>query len=202
MAGWRETGARHRYSRRLAVAAGAGLLHRHPGQETGRSGAVLPRRPGGRSGRRSGRITPCNRYRRVICRVCHFRGPSHPVHGPESAIMAMPRNERLTCNVPEPPIGIEPMTYALRETRSLAMDALAAPIAQEIAPTALAALGLSRDPVHEPVHARALGPRHPSTVSAFSVGDRGRPSLVFAQEASESGNPGPREERTAFLTAL
>jgi hypothetical protein len=42
---------------------------------------------------------------------------------------------------------------ALREAPSLAVDALAAPIARENALVALAALGLSRDPVHEPVHA-------------------------------------------------
>jgi hypothetical protein len=46
------------------------------------------------------------------------------------------------------------MTYALRETRSLALHALAAPIARTIARLALAALGLSGDPVHEPVHGR------------------------------------------------
>jgi hypothetical protein len=45
------------------------------------------------------------------------------------------------------------MTYALRETRSLAVDALAAPIAREMALAALAALGLSGDPFHEPFHA-------------------------------------------------
>ena len=44
--------------------------------------------------------------------------------------------------------------HALRETRSLAMDALAAPIAREIALTALAALGLSTDPFHDLFHAR------------------------------------------------
>jgi hypothetical protein len=54
----------------------------------------------------------------------------------------------------EPPIGIEPMTYALRGARDLAAHALAAPIAPIIALTALAALGLSGYPVHEPVHAR------------------------------------------------
>jgi hypothetical protein len=48
------------------------------------------------------------------------------------------------------------MTYALRETRSLALHALAAPIAQEIALTALAALGLSTDPFHDPFHAHGL----------------------------------------------
>ena len=44
------------------------------------------------------------------------------------------------------------MTYALREARDLAAYALAAPIAPIIALMALAALGLSGDPVHEPVH--------------------------------------------------
>ena len=42
------------------------------------------------------------------------RGPSHPVHGPGSVIIATPGKEPLTCNATEPPIGIEPMTYALR----------------------------------------------------------------------------------------
>ena len=48
------------------------------------------------------------------------------------------------------------MTYALREARDLAAHALTAPIAPSIALMALAALGLSDDPVHEPVHARDL----------------------------------------------
>jgi hypothetical protein len=55
----------------------------------------------------------------------------------------------------EPPIGIEPMTYALRETRDLAAHALTAPIAPVTALMALAALGLSGNPVHDPVHAEA-----------------------------------------------
>ena len=42
------------------------------------------------------------------------RGPSHSVHGPGSVIIATPGKEPLTCNATEPPIGIEPMTYALR----------------------------------------------------------------------------------------
>jgi hypothetical protein len=63
-------------------------------------------------------------------------------------------NDLLTCNVSEPPIGIEPMTYALRGACSLAAHALAAPIARVIARMALAALGLSGDPVHEPVYVR------------------------------------------------
>ena len=60
----------------------------------------------------------------------------------------------------EPPIGIEPMTYALREARAAAAYALAAPIARAIARTALAALGLSGDPVH----ARDPASPHPAAV--------------------------------------
>jgi hypothetical protein len=63
----------------------------------------------------------------------------------------------------EPPIGIEPMTYALRGACGLAAHALAAPMAPVIALMTLAALGLSRDPVHEPVHARR--PRLPFLVT-------------------------------------
>jgi hypothetical protein len=59
----------------------------------------------------------------------------------------------------EPPIGIEPVTYALREARARAAHALAAPIARVIALIAFSALGLSGDPVHEPVHAQRLRPR-------------------------------------------
>jgi hypothetical protein len=49
------------------------------------------------------------------------------------------------------------MIYALREACSDASDALAAPIARAIALAALAALGFSGHPVHEPVHARGAG---------------------------------------------
>lgn len=45
------------------------------------------------------------------------------------------------------------MSYALRGARSRAAHALAALIAPIIALMALAALGLSGDPVHDPVHA-------------------------------------------------
>jgi hypothetical protein len=51
------------------------------------------------------------------------------------------------------------MIDALRGACGLATHALAAPIARAIAPAALAALGLSVNPVHEPVHAlRPYGP--------------------------------------------
>jgi hypothetical protein len=61
----------------------------------------------------------------------------------------------------EPPWGIEPQTYALREARQWATHALAAPIARAIALTALAALGLSTDPFHGPFHACDLASRRP-----------------------------------------
>jgi len=53
------------------------------------------------------------------------------------------------------------MTYALREARAVAAHALPAPIARAMARMALAALGLSGDPVHEPVHARDT--QHPTS---------------------------------------
>ena len=51
------------------------------------------------------------------------------------------------------------MTYALRGACSRASDALAAPMSRVIALIALAALELSGDAVHEPVHAPRLHPR-------------------------------------------
>jgi hypothetical protein len=56
------------------------------------------------------------------------------------------------------------MTYALRVAREAAADALPAPIAHAIARMALAAPGLSGDPVHEPVHTRNPASSHPATV--------------------------------------
>src|SRR5690348_10776479 len=85
---------------------------------------------------------------------CCFRGPSHSVHGSRFAILGTCEIGPLPCSFVEPPIGIEPMTYALRGTRSRAAHALAAPIARGMARIALSALGLSGDPVHEPVHVR------------------------------------------------
>ena len=73
----------------------------------------------------------------------------------------------LTCRYVEPPIGIEPMTYALRGERSRAAHALAAPIARAVASIALATLGLSGD---EPVHDRGAGSYHPTTLRNLTVG--------------------------------
>jgi len=50
------------------------------------------------------------------------------------------------------------MTYALREACSRAAHALAAAIAPVMALMAPAALGLSGDSVHEPVHGLKLDP--------------------------------------------
>jgi hypothetical protein len=55
----------------------------------------------------------------------------------------------------EPPIGIEPMTYALRVACCLPAHALPAPIARIIAPTAPTTLELSGTPFHEPFHGAA-----------------------------------------------
>ena len=63
----------------------------------------------------------------------------------------------------EPPIGIEPMTYALRGARAVAAHALAAPIARATARMALATLALSGGPVHDPVHVREA----PSLASCY-----------------------------------
>ena len=50
----------------------------------------------------------------------------------------------------EPPIGIEPMTYALREARYRALGPLPAPMPHESATTALKTLGLPATPFHDP----------------------------------------------------
>ena len=56
----------------------------------------------------------------------------------------------------EPPIGIEPMTYALREARWLPAHVLAARIPQKMTLTALAAMGLYEQ--HSPVDYAHLTP--------------------------------------------
>jgi len=56
----------------------------------------------------AGSAIACWRSRLLLC------GPSHSVHGPGSAIIGTCKIGPLTCNFVEPPIGIEPMTYALR----------------------------------------------------------------------------------------
>ena len=61
------------------------------------------------------------------------------------------------------------MTYALRVTWSLALDALAAPITRKIAQIALTALGLSGDPFHDPFHARGLASHRPCSPCVTSL---------------------------------
>src|SRR5215470_4067169 len=87
----------------------------------------------------------------------------------------------------EPPIGIEPMTYALRGACSDASHALAAPIAWATARVALMALGLSGDPVHEPVHARSRASPHPDTAQTLlttwiraTTGHGARPTVAHS----------------------
>ena len=53
----------------------------------------------------------------------------------------------------EPPIGIEPMTYALREAREYAAAPLPAQTARRTAPEALIALGFRDYPFHDSFHA-------------------------------------------------
>ena len=71
---------------------------------------------------------------------------------PELAIMKTCRNKLLTCGYAEPPIGIEPMTYALREACSLALMARPAQMTQSIAPTTLIALVFCGFSFHDPFH--------------------------------------------------
>jgi len=61
---------------------------------------------------------------------------------------------RIMLSTWEPPIGIEPVTYALRVACCLPAHALPAPIARIIALTAPMTLGLSGTPFHEPFHGR------------------------------------------------
>ena len=62
----------------------------------------------------------------------------------------------LSCRYSEPPIGIEPMIYALREARAHAAQALPAQIARRMALTAPFAVAFPGHPFHEPFHAKAF----------------------------------------------
>jgi hypothetical protein len=68
----------------------------------------------------------------------------------------------------EPVSGFEPLACRLQEVRPRAPYVLAAPIAQVIALTALAALRLSDTTFHEPFHAR--GRQRSLAVTMRSVG--------------------------------
>src|SRR6185312_4065778 len=47
-----------------------------------------------------------------------FRGTGHSFHGPGRRSRQIKENTSLTCEYVEPPIGIEPMTYAVRGCHS------------------------------------------------------------------------------------
>jgi hypothetical protein len=76
--------------------------------------------------------------------------------------------------------GFEPLTCRLQEVRLRAPCALAAPMARDIAPTALTALGLSGDPVH----ARGPAPHHPATVRNVTLGTASTPASQAVMEPS------------------
>jgi hypothetical protein len=92
-------------------------------------------------------------------------------------IIATHRNVPLTCNASEPPIGIEPMTYALRVACCPPAHALPAPIARIIALTAPTTLGLSGTPFHEPFHGRG------------AADSEGRPliGVIIDRQGSDAG---------------
>jgi hypothetical protein len=65
----------------------------------------------------------------------------------------------------EPPIGIEPMTYALREARSPAPAALPAQTARRMAVIALIAPEFHYVPFHDSFHGQAIDRRYlPATL--------------------------------------
>ena len=114
-----------------------------------------PASPGGSSRRRR-----AHRGQRMAGHACPPAGtglPSRPRRDPRPPVVTL-SNCRwdAALSLCDESFGIEPMTYALRGACALPGHALAAPTAPAIALTALAALGLSDDPVHEPVHATGL----------------------------------------------
>jgi hypothetical protein len=70
--------------------------------------------------------------------------------GPDQAVMIM----GLNCDFLEPPIGIEPMTYSLREARVTAPGPPPAPIAPRPARKTRYALRTGMQSFHDPFHAR------------------------------------------------
>ena len=86
----------------------------------------------------------------------------------------------------EPVSGFEPLTCRLQEVRPHAISALAAQMTQVIALMALAALGLSRGPVHEPVHAN--GRRQPVTVTERNGRNPSQRHLNLTTRSSRIGH--------------
>jgi hypothetical protein len=122
-----------------------------------------------------------------------FRGPSHSVHGPQFAIMATRENKPLACRSAEPPIGIEPMTYALREACACATQPLPAQIARLTALTTPFAVGFPGHPFHESFHARGvLSPLH---VKIPLSGRAQQPPSISTKPVSPSP-PRPRARPT------
>jgi hypothetical protein len=116
-----------------------------------RSSSVITRSARCRGAESTPHPSACDSARRSARRGAG-RGTGHSFHGSDSLSDRTWRNVPLTCKFAEPPIGIEPMTYALRGTRDLAAHALTAPMAPVVALMTLAALRLSGNPVHKPVH--------------------------------------------------
>ena len=114
---------------------------------------------------------------------------------PGCAIMNRRVLSSLACNYAEPPIGIEPMTYALREARALTAHALAALIARANGTDGTGGAGITRRP----------GPR---------TGPRPRPSvpaipLLCVNAADDNGSapqadtaPGPAVDLYAATHAV
>jgi hypothetical protein len=149
--------------------SGAGLRHRQPGKKTGRSAAVVPPRPDGRSGRRSGRITPCNRYRRAICRFCRFRGPGRSIHEPGFVIIAALGNAPLTCNFPR--AAYRNRTDDLRITRGKVSRSRSMTCTDSTADRTRSAdcTGISRLPVPRPVPRLSHRPQVATVVSSRTL---------------------------------
>ena len=72
----------------------------------------------------------------------------------------------------EPPIGIEPMTYALREAREYAAQPLPAQTAQRIALHALIPLEFRGPSFHDPFHAACTRSASRPVNQASGVGSR------------------------------
>jgi hypothetical protein len=103
--------------------------------------------------------------------------------------LAMEAIERFRSNYAfelEPPIGIEPMTYALRGTCSPPPHPLAATMPRATAPMALAALGFRGDPFHDPFHG---GSRKRNLLRRLRRSTSLRLSYAEALEGSPGGSP-------------
>jgi len=96
----------------------------------------------------------------AIGATCRVRGTGYSFHRPGPRSTERKKITHLTCRFTEPVSGIEPLTCRLQEVWPCARCALPARMTRVIALTALAALGSSGAPFHEPFHAEgpATGP--------------------------------------------